>query len=55
MWTSLLMRGIKFTNFAKFIFELKTSIHVWVYLFAIYAQYLSTEEALSLAKCLDHD
>ena len=26
------MRGIKFESFAKFIFECKTLIHMWVYM-----------------------
>ena len=33
---SLLMHGIKFESFAKFVFEWKNPIDVWVYLFAIY-------------------
>ena len=32
---SLLMHGIKFESFAKFIFECKTFNYMWVYLFAI--------------------
>ena len=44
---SLLMHGLKFETFTKFIFEWKKSIYVWVYLFTIYILYLSTEEALS--------
>ena len=49
------MHGIKFESFAKFIFEWKKSIYVWVYLFAIYVLYLCTEEALSSSNRLDHD
>ena len=37
---SLLMRGVKFERFAKFIFECQTSIHMWVYLFAINVLFL---------------
>ena len=40
------MHGIRFESFAKFIFEWQTSIYVYVYPFAIYVLYLSTEEAL---------
>ena len=32
---SLFMHVIKFESFAKFIFECKTFIYMWVYLFAI--------------------
>ena len=34
------MRGIKFESFAKFIFECKILIQIWVYLFAINVKFL---------------
>ena len=37
---NLLMRGIKFESFAKFIFECKSLSHMWVYSFAINVQIL---------------
>ena len=52
---SLLMHGIKFESFAKFIFEWKKNIYVWVCLFAIYVLYLCIEEDLSSGNFLDHD
>ena len=30
------MRGMKLESYAKYIVDLKSSIHMWVYLFAIY-------------------
>ena len=37
---SLLMRGIKLESLAKLIFECKTLIHIWVYMFAIKVLFL---------------
>ena len=52
---SILIHGMKFESFAKFIFEWKKSIYLWMYLFAKYVLYLCTEEALSSSNCLHHD
>ena len=41
------MRGLKFESFAKFSFEWKTFIYVWVYVFATYELSWSTEKDYS--------
>ena len=48
------MYGIKFKSVPK-LFLNEKFVYVWVYLFAIYVLYFSTEEALSSSNCLDHD
>ena len=50
-----MMHRSKFESLAKFIFEWKKSIYVWVYLFAIDVLYLCTEDALSSSNRSDHD